>query len=416
MIIEKAKSLGLDFGTSNSAVATVFDGDIKIIPVGSEQKQSIKSVLFFPAGSQEVYVGDEAITRYVEAGMKGRLLRSFKSALKDPSFTSTLINGKRITIETLVSFVLKELHGAATHYLGQSTDRVVLGRPAEFSENVANDNLAQQRLESAARSSGFTNIEFQLEPIAAAFDYKQQLKSPEVVLVADLGGGTSDFTIMHLQPVGSATSDTILGSSGVYLGGDNFDADIMRSKIIKHFGAEARYDSSGKWLHVPHRMMEALCDWRRLSFFRDDRREQELLQIISRSTDDPDAIARLLSLINNDLGFALSQAVEQAKIALSVSDETELVFDQGGIVIRERLTREEFEHDASFNAQKILQCAVDLVDQVRVDDIDVVFMTGGTSQIPLIGNLFGHHFGEDKIRRRDAFTSVASGLAWSASQ
>ncbi|MDP1709951.1 MAG: Hsp70 family protein, partial [Candidatus Komeilibacteria bacterium] len=238
---------GLDFGTTHSAIS-VLDGEGRatVLPVSGDNGLIIKSVLLFAQNSPRPYVGQEAIRQYLAAGMRGRLIQSIKSALVDENFIGTTINGTRYQIEDLIALIISFLKVKADKIIGQNLDRVVLGRPAIFSDNPKKESLARDRLIMAAQKAGFKEIHFQLEPIAAALHYETSLKRPEKALIADLGGGTSDFTLMNLSPDRVNLTDRdadVLQTSGVYVGGDNLDARIMWGKVVKHFGAEASYRS-----------------------------------------------------------------------------------------------------------------------------------------------------------------------------
>ncbi|MFA6918847.1 MAG: Hsp70 family protein, partial [Patescibacteria group bacterium] len=277
------KIYGLDFGTTNSAISILDNGEAKVLPIGRHGQKTVRSVLFFPQDSSRAYVGEEAILKYVSSGMKGRLLQSIKSALTDEGFIGTMINGKKYTVEDLISIIIKELRQKADALVGEEINSVVLGRPAIFSDNLKKESLAQERLKCAAQMAGFEKVYFQLEPIAAAFDYEMTLDKEETVLVADLGGGTSDFTVIKLSPQTSKNKDRredILSVGGVYIGGDNFDSQIMSHKLLMYFGSLSNYKSGAKWLHIPNRLTATLCDWRRISFLKSDKDEMKLISEI----------------------------------------------------------------------------------------------------------------------------------------
>ncbi|HLD28202.1 MAG TPA: Hsp70 family protein [Patescibacteria group bacterium] len=411
---------GLDFGTTNSAISVLgADGSVKVLPVNQSGGEIVKSVLFFPPRSQKAYVGQEAIQEYVKAGMRGRLIQSIKSALADDKFTGTLINGERHQIEDLIAVIISFLKSRADEIIGRQINRVVLGRPAIFSSDPDKEKLARERLIVVAQKAGFQDIEFQLEPIAAALHYESSLKQPQTVLVADLGGGTSDFTLMKLSPEKASETQRdadILATNGIYIGGDNLDARIMWRKVVKYFGSEANYQSGSKWLHVPHRLIDSICDWHFLSFIKEDRFEQELIQMIRQSADNPEAIDRLQSLIDNNLGFALSRSVEIAKCELSSIRKSSIIFNEDEINISEEITREEFENSIKDELAKIKDCLHRLLASAGLTpkDVDTVFLTGGTSYVPAIKKLFQDEIGADKIVSGDNFVSVAAGLALSS--
>jgi hypothetical chaperone protein len=313
------KTYGVDFGTTNSAISLWEGGQINVLPIAANGKQSMRSVLFFPRDDRNYYAGDEAVRQYIESGMEGRLIQSIKSFLSDASFTGTVIRGRNYSIEDLVVMVLRGIKERADRITGDSVQRAVLGRPARFSDNGQNDALAQTRLLQAAENAGFREVHLQLEPIAAAYSYERTLEKSELVLVADFGGGTSDFALIMLGPDRKGRverASDVLGTLGVTIGGDNLDSEIMRHKLLCYFGSEIHYESANKMLPMPAHLMGLLCEWRMISSLKDTR-YKEFISSLRRNADDPDAAERLYALIDEDLGFALFQKIENTKQALS---------------------------------------------------------------------------------------------------
>jgi hypothetical chaperone protein len=413
---------GLDFGTSNSAIAIInSSGQSQVLPIGSQQSKTIKSVLFFPYVPEKKrlhFVGDDALTEYLAADKRGRFIQSIKSILPEESFSGTIVQGDFLGADDLVAMILRYIKKKADEITGLDITNVVLGRPAKFSEEKSSEDTAQQRLFIAAQKAGFGNIEFQLEPIAAALHYESSLSGPKTVLVADLGGGTSDFTIMRLSPEKMKSrnrKDDILSTAGVYIGGDGFDSDIMWNKLVPYFGLNSQFKSYDKWLPMPVHIMHQICKWQHIGLLK-NREMRNTLSRFRHNSDDPEAIARLQSLINDDLGFALFQKIEEAKINLSSLSEADLSFQAEIIKISETLSRKELN---DFISEKILKIS-ETVDEtmklanIGTGDIDAVFLTGGTSLTPIIRDLFEKKFGSDKINSLDSFTSVVSGLALSS--
>jgi hypothetical chaperone protein len=311
---------GLDFGTANSAIALWNQEQVEVLPCNPAGDTRMRSVLFFPDDTREVYVGEEAIVRYVASGMRGRFIQSIKSVLSSKSFTSTTINGQKYTAEDLVALIIRHLKTKADERVGTAVNAVVLGRPAHFSLAADQDTLAEERLVLAAKLVGFEEVYLQIEPIAAAFAYEQSLATPELVLVADLGAGTSDFTLIQLSPARVHARERkadVLGTAGIDIGGDKFDAAIMWHKFVPYFGANIHYHSAGKWLHMPTYIMRSLCDWRDIPFLKNTRTWEFITQL-RYTADDPEAIARLHALIEENLAFPLFQVIEQGKCHLSI--------------------------------------------------------------------------------------------------
>jgi hypothetical chaperone protein len=405
---------GLDFGTSNTAAALP-DGTVLPIAAGTAEPRLFRSVLFFPEDERTVYAGAPAITRYLEDNA-GRFIQSVKSFLHSRSFRATQVHGRTWTIEELVALLLRRVREAVGTHLGTAPEAVTLGRPALFSSEPEADALAEQRLRKAAEVAGFTQVQFLIEPIAAALAYEAQLARDELVLVADFGAGTTDLTLMRLGPSRRGHPDRradVVGSTGVRIGGDRFDAEIMRHKLLPHFGAGTTYKVGGfsdKRLPVPQHVMAKLLSWHEMSFIR-EKSTQELLELMLESSDKPQTAEALYDLVMENLGYRLFRAIEQVKVRLSREDETTLQFNEARIELSERITRAEFESFCQPLLTELEQCTQGLLERCAgAGEIDAVFLTGGSSQIPAVRQLYVDRFGEARVRTADAFTSVAEGL------
>lgn len=412
-------SYGLDFGTSNSAIAVLVNGQAQVLPIGVNNNQIISSVLFFPENEKRHYVGSAAISRYVDGGMQGRLMQSIKSFLPDSSFVGSVIKGFGfLTLEELIALILSDIKVKADKLVGFDIKEVVIGRPALFSNSKEQDMIAENRLKVAAHKAGFEVIHFQKEPIAAALHYLKSISRPELVLVADLGGGTSDFTLVKLGSCQSFEENPavdILGVSGVYVGGNDFDSEIMWHKLVKYFGAHVQYKSWQQWLPMPVHLMRLLCTWHRVPLLKDNRTREFLKRLLSTS-DDPESIARLHALIEKNLGFSLFQAIEQAKCGLSIKEVETIQFHQSVIKINEPIEKVEFESMIFQKIDAINSCISSLLfdADLEVSDVDSVFLTGGSSYVPCVKKILSDRFGIHKVKTGDVFTSVVSGLVLSS--
>src|SRR5689334_18276667 len=263
---------GIDFGTSNSALSIYDEVKKEIV-----QTISIPSLLYFPADHLpgepvRYFVGKEAISEYIKEGMTGRFMKSIKRVLPRSNFVDTKIHSERYTASDLVALLLKELKAKADAITGHDCQKVVMGRPVFFDDdNTAFDALAQKRLLKAANDAGLTNVQFQYEPIGAAFAYERTISKKEKVLVADLGGGTTDFTYIELDPSKIGQKDrrsAIKASGGIYIGGDSFDSAFMWEKGTPYFGKGVQYESMpGKFLEVPLIYFTNICSWEKMNFF-----------------------------------------------------------------------------------------------------------------------------------------------------
>lgn len=412
---------GLDFGTSNSAIAYVKNGTVELVRHGQAERKTMPSVLFFPEDSKGFFVGEKALLYYRDGFMDGRLMISLKSTLPEKWLTGTRIHRKWYDIEDLIALILAHLKMKADKATGENIKKVVLGRPAIFSRDREKDEFAQERLLAAARKAGFEEIHFQIEPIAAALFYELSLSQPEIVLVADFGGGTSDFTLMRLSPEKIHNSNRlsdILGTTGVSIAGDKLDSAIMWHTLTPYFGANVKWrswDNQQQWLDMPVHVMRAICDWRQIAFLKESR-QRKRITTIRHMADDPDAVERLEALIDENLGFGIFKAIEQAKTGLSEKEHEHITFHQSIIHCSEKITRTEFEKIVASKIEKIHACLNNFLADMNVRDSEInsVFLTGGTAYVPYIRNLLKKKFGADKIRQGDAFISVASGLALSS--
>ena len=407
---------GLDFGTSNSAVALP-SGEVVRIDHANLEPRLFRSVLFFPEQATGHLAGAAAIEEYLQRS-DGRFIQSIKGWLPSASFTATQIRGKPFKLEELVAMLLRTIRAHAEREHDAPLDDVTLGRPALFAADPSHDALAERRLLRAAELAGFKRIRLLIEPIAAALAYEATLARDELVLVADFGAGTSDLTIMRLGPARRGAADRradVVASGGVSIGGDRFDAEIMRHKLLPHFGLGSTYEVMGKRMVVPMAILGRLLSWHEMSFIR-DRATQELIDRILYTSDRAPAIEALYDLVEENLGYRLFRAIERAKIALSTDDATRIVFDEARIHIDEPLTRDELERFTAPLVAELQACATDLLARadVRAAAIDSVFLTGGSSQIPAVRRLFADTFGEERLRTADAFTSVAEGLGRSS--
>jgi hypothetical chaperone protein len=423
-------SFGLDFGTSNSALAANRNGrvDLLDIDVHNPLKRSLKSVLYFTKEGRErkAFVGHEAVKEYIDTGGEGRYLQSIKTFLPDSSFDQTDIFNKNYTLEELIAFILRAMKERGEKIVGAAVDDVVLGRPVAFSEDARKDKLAEERLKSAAMLAGFRNIEFQLEPIAAALSFESALQNDDekLLLVGDFGGGTSDFTILKTSRRYSQKADRasdILAVGGLYVGGDLFDSDIMWEKICKYYGKTVIVKSllSDYEYGLSTPIIYQLKRWHLIPHLRSSKTLQEIRELkVLAAFRDKAFIQNLENLIQRNYGYLLFQSIEKAKCELSSSYEAKITFGEYGMAIDEGINQQEFN---GFIADKVdrIQATLDnlLRDaHLKNSDIDIVFLTGGSSYVPKIKSIFEDRFSGDKIRQSDAFSSVANGLGIYASK
>jgi len=416
--------IGLDFGTTNSAIA-VAEADkqatLARFQLGSDTTTSFRSILYFPpkdrasSAKAEPKAGPEAISSYLEADTKGRLILSVKSYLGSRLFTSTQINGRYYTLEDLIAIILRRLRTTVIEQFGVSATSVVIGRPVRFAgaETEVDETLALNRLRSAADLAGFSDVTFELEPVAAAYQYETQLDHDELVLIGDFGGGTSDFTLAHLGPGRKQTGrNPVVGTSGVAIAGDTFDSRIMMNLVAPKLGLGSHYVSLGKELPVPVWLYSQLSSWHR-TFLLKDPKTMTVLREVKNQASEPDKVTALIQIISENLGYALYRAVESTKVGLTVNEDADFVFAHGSLNINDTLERWRFESWIQEDIQNIATCVKSLFSQhnVSYSDVGSVFLTGGSSFVPYVRRFFAKTFGGHKLKGGEELTTVAKGLA-----
>lgn len=421
-----AKAVGLDFGTTNSAIGIPMpDGSISLAKFhdGDYLTSTFKSILYFnpvkrgERGSLTPITGPDAIAQYFEAEVKGRLIQSIKSYLPSRLFTHTQIFNRSFTLEELIFFLLKDLRSSAVEQFGDVGDSVVFGRPVKFAgaENDEDEKFALDRLKAAAEMAGFKHITFEFEPIAAAYEYERQLSRDELVLIGDFGGGTSDFTLIRLGPTRARQNDRhgdILGTNGVPVAGDAFDGKIMRHVVAPQLGLGSRFRSLGKEMTVPAWIYNKLESWHHISFLKEAKTLRVIRDVMAQA-DEPEKLEALLHVITNDLGYNLHKAVERTKIALSEREAAKFIYRDSHVEIEQDVTRAQFDSWIDNEVAKISACIDELLSNCNASprDVDSVFLTGGSSFVPKVRRLFEEKFGRDRLRGGEELTSVAKGLA-----
>lgn len=414
--------VGIDFGTSNSAAAVpsrsaAEKATVIVVDPAGEDERLFRSVLFFPDEAREVFAGGEAIRRFLDEG-EGRFIQSAKSFLSSPSFHATEIRRRSYKLEALVAIILRQIRERIEATGGGPIEAAVFGRPAVFSEDPERDRLAETRLAAAAELAGFPKPTFLIEPIAAALGYEAQLEKEELVLVGDFGAGTSDFTLMRLGPSRRGNPDRradVVASGGIYIGGDNFDSAIVEHRLLHWFGEGATYRPGPVTppQELPGWITRRVLKWHELTLLR-ERSMLEFLREAKSHSDRPEAIENLLALVEENLAFHLYRAVERAKRELGTSETTTISFHHSGIEIDETVTRAEFEAWTTPLREGLVRTLDQVLERAGGLQPDAVFLTGGTSRIPSVRELFVRRFGEDRMRSGDAFTSVVAGLGRAA--
>ena len=417
--------VGIDFGTTNSAVGLI-DGSGAARVVSHSHlagvSDTLRSVLAFerrPGGSEPL-VGQDAVAAYLEGDGECRLLQSFKSYLTSRLFNSATIFNTTYTLERMIALVIGRLRAAAEAAGGAPVGPVVAGRPVRFvaEDGTAEDDYALGRLRQAFAGGGIDAVAFEYEPIAAAYYYERGLARDETVLVADFGGGTSDFSLVRLGPGRARLArpeDAILGSDGVGIAGDAFDRRIVERGIARFFGKDTTYHSGHKTLPVPDWIYGKFARWHHIGFL-GTASTLRMLRDIRRHASQPERIEDLLTLIEHNLGYHLYRSVEAVKLALSHADHTTFTFDYDPIRIERSISRAEFEAWIAPELAEIEGCVDSLLQSTATPaaKVDRVFLTGGSSLVPAVRRIFSRRFGDDRLSSGGEFVSVASGLAYRA--
>jgi len=410
---------GIDFGTTNSALS-IYDEEKKEIL----DTISIPSLIYFTEvksliDGESHIVGEKAIDAYLSDGMKGRFIKSIKQILSRTTFTETRIHNKRYTASDLVTLILRDLKTKADQIIGKECNKAIIGRPVFFDDdNTMKDTLAQTRLKKAAESAGFTDVRFQFEPIGAAFAYEKNITRKERVLVADLGGGTTDFTYLILDPdkVGSKDrKNDMIASGGIYIGGDSLDSAFMWDRGTPYFGKNTLYEATpGKVLNVPKSLFANICTWDKMNFFNGLKIQKEIEEYYYYSGNDP-KFKNLITLIENNLGYSLFRSIEKTKIELSDQPDSTFAYSNMEIEIDENISLQQYNSIIEKDINKIDAYLDRFMETYKINpaDIDCLFLTGGTSMVAAVQNLFKTKFPHIPLNSGDNFKSVAKGLAYS---
>jgi hypothetical chaperone protein len=426
--MRKVPGIGIDFGTTNSSVALATGGaNVELVrfPAGGAFTEAYRSLLYLEHHKErgrmtiKSWTGPRAIEQYLEAETKGRLIQSLKSYLTSHSLTTTDVFGHRRTLEELIARILGDLREQAERQFGVPIRNAMVGRPVRYvgAETEEDNTFAMERLRKAFLTAGYESVDFEMEPVAAAYFYQSTLDHEELILIGDFGGGTSDFSLLRVGPKVRRAED-FLGNSGVGLAGDAFDAKIVRNLVSPRLGAGSMARAHEKVLPaVPNWVYAKLERWHHLSFLR-TRAVLNMLHSTKAQAFEPEQIAALIHLIEEDLGYHLHAAVQRTKCRLSEAEEAEFHFVDGALEIRAAVRRADFEEWIGDDVHTLEQCIDRLLtgSGVKSADVDAVFLTGGTSFVPAVRRIFDTRFGAERVRSGNEFTSVARGLALRAAE
>jgi len=410
---------GVDFGTTNSTVGLCAKGsDPFLIPVEGDQV-TIPSALFFNFEEGGVQFGRSAVHEYMN-GTEGRFMRALKSILGTSLMKETTQVGReRMTFQGLIARFLRHLKERLEQQDQGMPDHVILGRPVFFVDGDATaDKAAQDQLEAAARSEGFRHIEFQFEPVAAALHFERTLNEEALALVVDIGGGTSDFSVLRLSPGRSRATDRrgdILSTAGVHVGGTDFDRRLNIAEVMPHMGLGTTTRDGKRQLPVWY--FNDMATWHRINQLYTARTLRDI-QSLAREAAEPEKLARFEHLLVHRSGHRLAAQVEKAKIELSDGPDAIIRLEEPGLSLAVPVSRDAFEAASVELVAKIGTAIEDALRDagVAADAIDTVILTGGGAQVPLVRMAATSRFPHARLAQSDRFGSVGLGLAVDAAR
>ena len=413
-----SRALGFDFGTTNSVLARCDDSGA-VGTVGFEldgaRIDTLRSALAFwkngGASAIACEIGPWAVARYIEHPEDTRFMQSLKTFAASPLFVGAYVYGKRLRFEDLLEQFFGRLsaHGA---FAGAMPERLVIGRPVAYAGATPDPALAARRYRAALAPFGVAEILFVYEPVAAAFYFARNLKKSATVLVADFGGGTTDFSILRFNVGKKGIEAKPLAHGGVGIAGDNFDYQIIDKVVLPHLGKGGKYRGWGKDLDLPSSVFSSFARWNMLSVLKFSDEFRELRQL-HKDCLEPDKIGRMIDLIDEDQGYPLYKAVSDAKARLSRAEETDFRFAPLGAGFSQTIRRADFEGWIAPDLARIETALAETLDRAKLggEAMDRVFLTGGTSFVPAVREIFERRFGAEKIESGDELLSIASGLA-----
>ena len=411
---------GVDFGTTNSTVGLCAPGGAApfLIPV-EQDNVTIPSALFFSLEDGSVHFGRSAVHEYMD-GAEGRFMRALKSILGTSLMKETTQVGReRMTFQGLIGRYLRHLRSRLEAQHGSVPDHVVLGRPVFFIDGDAGaDRTAQDQLEAAARAEGFRHIEFQFEPVAAALHFERELNGEALALIVDVGGGTSDFSVLRLSPERSRKVDRredILSTSGVHVGGTDFDRQLNIARVMPHMGLGSSTRDGKRQLPVWY--FNDMATWHKINQLYTAKTMRDI-QSLKRDAAEPKKLERYEHLLEHRSGHRLAAQVEKAKIELSDADATVIALREPGLSLEVPTTRADFEAATSDLVARIGRAIDEALAGAGVEasSIDTVVMTGGGAQVPVVREAATTRFPHARIAQSDRFGAVGLGLAADAAR
>lgn len=415
------RTLGLDFGTTNTVMA-LSDTDTTSHSMrftsSAGTTDSMRTALSFMkdkglgAAALQVEAGQAAIQQFIDHPGECRFLQSIKTFAASSLFQGTLVYAKRQSFEDLMEVFLRKLKTYAGDEWKDDVSTVIAGRPVRFAGSNPDEVLALARYNEALTRAGFPQIHYVYEPVAAAYYFAQSLKNDANVLVADFGGGTTDYSLIRFEKQAGQLSATPIGHSGVGVAGDHFDFRMIDNLVSPEIGKGSKFKSFDKVLDVPSGYYVNFGRWNQLSIFKTSREFADLKSLL-RSALEPEKLELFVELVEHDEGYPLYQAISSTKMALSSQEEAEFNFAPLGAAGRKMVKRSDFDRWIADDLAKIEEALDEVLTKTNTapQSIDKVFLTGGTSFVPAVRQLFTRRFDADKIESGGELLSIAHGLA-----
>tara|TARA_R110001583_G_scaffold195522_1_gene375090 strand:+ start:59244 stop:60524 length:1281 start_codon:yes stop_codon:yes gene_type:complete len=412
MSLAPARACGVDFGTSNSTIGWLRPGAPTLLTL-EDDKPTLPSAVFFNADEDTTCFGRAALGEYLE-GYEGRLMRALKSLLGSSLIDGhTEVLGRALPFRQLLASFIGELKQRAEAQAGRPFEQAVFGRPVHFvDDNAEADRKAQDTLEEVARQVGFRDVSFEFEPIGAALHYEASLDREELVLVADIGGGTADFSLIRLSPERARAEDRredLLGNAGVHIGGTDFDRALSLECVMPLLGYRGKMKNGAE---IPSSIFFQLATWHTINFAY-ARQVTSDLQHIYRDATARTELDRLSRLIARREGHWLALQVEQAKIDLSAAPEAMLELDRLEPGLTHSITRDAFTLATRTLVGRVAETVSTLLNQAGVarDQVDTVYFTGGASGVPQLRKQIAAELPQARSVEGDLYGSIGAGLA-----
>lgn len=416
-----ARALGLDFGTTNTVLALSEDAGAtqsmtftSSVGVTDTMRTALSFMKDPVVGAQalKVEAGQAAIRQFIDNPGDCRFLQSIKTFAASALFQGTLVFARRHAFDDLMEVFLRRLKAYAGDGWPTDVSRVITGRPVQFAGASPDPALALERYNAALTRLGFPEIHYVYEPVAAAYYFAQTLKSDATVLVADFGGGTTDYSLIRFERQAGRLTAKPIGHSGVGIAGDHFDSRMIERLVAPEIGKGSFFKSFDKVLEVPSGYYANFARWNQLSIFKTTREFSDLKSLV-RASLEPEKLELFIDLVEHDEGYPLYQAISATKMALSATDEAEFHFAPLGAAGRKTVKRSDFEDWIAPDLARIEGALDEVLEKTGTAPgaIDKVFLTGGTSFVPAVRRIFTRRFDADRIESGGELLSIAHGLA-----